>query len=212
MADYFLELERLRANLQNKGLEAGSIDNIVRQAEHEIESAINQFAGSAMQSAVEVGVQASSADFINELYYNAGTQSLITSSGNTNFSEPPFPMLPSLLKNAKPMKDGSGVYKVIPVGTPGKGKPRISDNIFDAQKKIHAERAEEAKRQYSHISPSGSKTTFRTASSKQSASEKWVKPAKQNDFTADLQSINNELHEEINNKVEEIVRSYEEGF
>ena len=39
---------------------------------------------------------------------------ITTDSGRTDFSEPPFPMLPRLLKNAKVAKDGS-LYKVIPI-------------------------------------------------------------------------------------------------
>ncbi|CAM6003874.1 unnamed protein product [Sphagnum balticum] len=76
-----------------------------------------------------------------------------TESGNLEFTEPPFPMLDRLLQNAKPIKDGSGVYKVIPVGSTGNDRPKVSTNIYDAAKQINAERIENAKRQYQSIIP-----------------------------------------------------------
>ena len=135
---------------------------------------------------------------------------IITESGNTRFPEPPRPMLPFLLKNAKPIRDGSGVYKVIPVGTPGKEKKKVSTNIFDSWKQINAERVENSKRQYDKVVPKSSK--FRTATSKQDASSKWVQRAKDNDFTDDLASINRELESTMENLVQDILRSYEEAF
>ncbi|CAN5950523.1 unnamed protein product [Sphagnum jensenii] len=86
-----------------------------------------------------------------------------TESGNLEFTEPPFPMLDRLLQNAKPIKDGSGVYKVIPVGSTGNDRPKVSTNIYDAAKQINAERIENAKRQYQSIIPGKKNVQFRTA-------------------------------------------------
>lgn len=213
MVNLNFELERLRATLRSRGIAENTIEQITNKARLEILSEFQTQAESAMELAVEAGVQKDSVDFINEIRPNAITMELMTDSGNLEFSEPPYPMLPWLLKNAKPMKDGSGVYKVIPVGAPSKNpKPSMAGNIFDAQKAIMTARAEEAKRQYDRVKPKGSKATFRTASSKQSAETKWVKPAKEADFTEEVKGINNELSETMEQVIQRIIESYVEAF
>lgn len=212
MVNLFFELEKLRSTLRNKGLSETTVDQIVKKAETEIYTVYSQKMGEAMDRAVEVGVQKESVDFINELRPRPGAFELTTDSGNMNFSTPPIPMLPWLLKNAKPMKDGSGVYKVIPVGGEGRKKPSMVGNIFDAQKAIAAERAETAKEQYRKITPKDSKATFRTATSKQNPHEKWVIPPKDKDFTEDLRGINEELKQSLGEAVLQIIREYEEQF
>jgi hypothetical protein len=211
MINKYFELERLRTYLSNRGLESSIVESIIQKADHEIESVLAQKLEEAMSQAIQAGIDKGSADFINDLRPNPGAFVLETSSGSTDFSEPPFPMLPRLLANAKPMKDGSGVYKVIPVGGRDKNKKPVSANIFDAQKAIQAERAEEAKRQYNSVAPSGS-VTFRTATSKQSADTSWVIPAKEKDFTEELTSINSSLQEEMSSLILSVIREYEESF
>jgi len=208
------ELERLRVTLRNKGLDARAIETIVSKAGREISESFGEQGDAAMQLAIEAGVAQRSPEFINELILDPNNMELRTESGNTEFTNPPFPMLDKLLKNAKPMKDGSGVYKIIPVGSTGNDKPKVSTNIYDAYKQINAERVENAKRQYVAISPKGSKgaVQFRTATSKQDPNEAWVLPAKTKDFTNDMSSINKELQDTMDEKIRDILRSYMEGF
>lgn len=213
MANILFELDKLRVTLRNKGLDARAIETIVNKASREITQAFEEQGDSAMQLAIEAGVAQRSPEFINELQLDPSSMELTTESGNMEFTEPPYPMLSKLLQNAKPIKDGSGVYKVIPVGTSSDNRPKVSTNIYDAQKKINAERAESAKRQYSSIAPAGSKATqFRTATSKQDANTQWVRPAQTKDFTADMQSINKELVDTMDDRIRDILQSYEEGF
>jgi hypothetical protein len=209
MLNIVFELEKLRFTLERKGLDHSTIDIIVKKVNNEINQVFDRHAQDAMQKAVELGVERESADFINELKIDGDSMMLTTQSGNTDFSEPPFPMLPALLRNAKPMKDGSGVYKIIPVGKPG-NKPKISTNIYDAVKQINAQRAEEARKQYSAVAPAQSK--FRTASSKQDQNTKWVKPAKDKDFYSEMNNINIDLERTMEEAVRDIIRGYEEGF
>jgi hypothetical protein len=210
MANVFLEIERLKSSLRSKGLSEDTIQKIAANAEREITKLYDVKMSEAIDQAVQVGVEKDSADFINELRPKPGAFELTTDSGNMDFSTPKYPMLPWLLKNAKPMKDGSGVFKVIPVGAEGK-KPSIANNIFDAHKAIAAERAEDAKAQYKKTAPKNS-VAFRTATSKQSASDHWVMPAKEKDFTEDLRGINEGLKESLEDAVMQIIRDYEEGF
>jgi hypothetical protein len=213
MANILFELQKLRLTLRNKGLDARAIETIVNKAGREISAVFEEQGESAMQLAVEAGVAQRSPEFINELQIDPTAMEITTESGNTEFTDPPYPMLSRLLQNAKPMKDGSGVYKVIPVGASGDSRPKVSTNIYDAVKKVSAERAENAKRQYSAIVPGGSRATqFRTATSKQDANTQWVKPAKTKDFTSDMQSINQELATTMDEKIRDILRSYEDGF
>lgn len=214
MVNLFLEIERLKAHLRSKGIEDSFVEDIANKAEVEISLALREKMDTAIDLAVQSGVQKDSAEFINELRPRPDAFILETESGITDFSEPPLPMLDKLLaKGAKPMKDGSGVYKVIPVG--GKGheqRPPIQTNIFDAQKAIAAERYQSALNQYNKVIPKGSKVNFRTATSKQSRQTQWVLPAKEKDFTSDLQEINNMLSESYDDIVLGIIRSYEENF
>lgn len=213
MPNVLFELDKLRVILERKGLDQDTVDAIVEQARTDIRSAFDQKGEAALQVAVDAGVEKRSADFINELHLDAINMRLTTDSGNMDFSEPPYPMLPALLKNAKPMKDGSGVYKVIPVGGGSDTRPPVSTNIYDAFKKINAERAEASRARYSQISPRGSKNVkFRTATSKQSAATQWVQPAKSKDFTEDVQAINTDLAQSMDDIVRDIIRSYEEAF
>lgn len=211
MADLLFEMDRLRMQLRAKGLEEEVITNLVEKAQREIEWEMEAKMSAAMDVAIEAGVQKQSSDFINELRPSPGAFQLETASHVTDFSDPPYPMLDKLLANAKPMADGSGVYKVIPVGKPG-NKPPIATNIFDAQKQISAQRYEDSVSQYNKIKPGASKSNFRTATSKQSRATSWVMPAKEKDFTTDLSDINSSLDEQFKELIERVVSSYTDEF
>lgn len=214
MINLHLEIERLKASLRSRGLDEDTVEVLSQRAEQDILAALEEQLANAMDLAIQSGVQKDSADFINEIRPRPGAFMLETESGNTDFSEPPFPMLDKLLANgAKPMKDGSGVYKVIPVGKPSNNsKPPIHTNIFDAQKAISAERYENAVAQYNKVAPKSSKVNFRTATSKQSRSTQWVLPAKEKDFTEDIKEINNMLDQNHDDLIMKIIRDYEENF
>lgn len=205
------ELERLRSSLRGRGLDENVISMLVDKAGREIDDVMAERMSAAMDAAIQAGVDKNSSDFINNLRPKPGAFQLETASGETDFTTPPFPMLPRLLAGAKPIADGSGVYKVIPVGKPG-NKPPIAANIFDAQKAISAERMESAKRQYNKVAPNGSKQEYRTATSKQSEATQWVQPPKEADFTADMLDINKGLEQDLQDVVLDIIRDYEENF
>jgi len=214
MINIFLEVDRLRSTLRGRGFEESIIEHIANKAEKEISLAIRERLDSALEVAIQSGVQKDSADFINDLRPRPDAFMIDTSSGMTDFSDPPYPMLDRLLaRGTKPMKDGSGVYKVIPIGgTTGPKKPPMYTNIFDAQKAIATERYENALTQYNKIKPKGSKVEFRTATSKQNRQTQWVMPEKKKDFTEDLAEINSMLAADYDQLVLGIIRSYEEGL
>lgn len=209
MVNVFLEIQRLRYTLEAKGLDRETIEQIAKKAESDINAALNEVMFEGLDEAVSVGVQKGSPEFINELRPRAGAFEIETSSGNTDFTDPPRPMLDDLLKHAKPMKDGSGVYKVIPIGKPG-NKPPIHTNIFDAQKAIMAERHEEAQANYKLIRPTNSKIEFRTATSKQNRDMQWVRPAVEKNFAEELHAINDNIQDRARDIVHSIIQEYED--
>ncbi len=217
MPNILFELDRLRVALENKGLDNTMIEGIIGNARNEIRDAFIYQGEAAMDVAIEKGVEKRSADFINELRLDAVNMRLTTDSGNMDFSTPPYPNLHNLLKgNVKPMKDGSGVYKVIPVGKSGgsNNRPKITTNIYDLHKQINAQRAEEAGMHQKAIAPKGSvgKTTFRTATSKQDAATKWVIPAQNKNFADDVKNLNDNIDKSMDEIISKIIDSYVEGF
>lgn len=213
MINIFLEIEKLKAVLQSKGVNEPELSMIARDAEIAISAALTAEMENAMDVAIQSGVEKDSEDFINELRPRYDAFILETESSITDFSDPPFPMLDKLLASgAKPMADGSGVYKVIPMGSNNKPKQPIYTNIFDTQKALSAQRYEQALAQYNKVAPKDSKVKFRTVTSKQNSATMWVQPPKDKDFTADLQDLNKMLGESHDDIVKRIIRSYEENY
>lgn len=207
MVNIFFELDRLRSSLQMKGVEVSIVDVIVKKAKSEIDALIQMHGQAAIDEAVQAGAQKESADFINQVRFDVANFQITTDSGELDFSEPPKPHLPHLLQNAKPMKDGSGVYKVIPVGKPG-NKPSFTGDIMDEQRRINAERLESARKQSRAIAPTGSKQQFRVATSKQDPTSQWVLPGKDANFTEEVGSINQNLRAVLDEGIRDIIQGY----
>lgn len=210
MVNIFFELNDLRHYLTTRGVDGITVNRLVDKARKEIEAVVQQHGQAAVDQAVEIGAQKESADFINAIQFDTFHFEIATDNGQLNFDEPPRPMMPYLLKNAKPMRDGSGVYKVVPVGKKG-SKPSFAKNIWDEQKRISAERIENAKAQARSIAPAGSQA-FRTVTSKQDPNTQWVQPAKEKDFTQDVYDINQDLRNTISNAISDIIDSYKEMY
>lgn len=149
MLDANTELNRLRQALRFKNFSESLVNEIINDASKEISIATSDILADAMSQAVNVGGEIMSTDFINELksIRSGSSFDIVTSSGRTDFSEPPFPMLPKLLKNAKVAKDGS-LYKVIPIRqSSGKTRNKVVvtteaalQNINEARYKAKEER------------------------------------------------------------------------
>lgn len=210
MINTFFELDRLRAHLISKGVDVATVDQVISRASGEINAVATMCGEEAIDEAVSIGAQKESADFINELRLDTTNFEVRTESGQLQFDEPPRPMLPYLLKNAKPIKDGSGVYKVIPVGKSG-NKPSFAKNIVDEQRRVSAERIEAAKTRARAMAPKGSQI-FRTATSKQDPTTKWVQPAKEKNFTEEVASINQNLRNSLDDAIHDIISNYMEMF
>jgi hypothetical protein len=231
--DPMFEIERLKGTLRMRGFSNDDIENIARRATNEISEAVTEAIAWALDRATEAGVEADADKFVSELraVYTGSSFSIMTDSGMTDFSEPPFPMMSRLLKNPKVAKDGT-LYKVIPMG--GKSMPT---DLMSAQRNIAAARvqvtsnhtnpmnagmqfsgafaAQQAAERNSRITANkiqrGSKdgVKFRTVTSKQDPAKNWVRPGKDKDMTVTLHEINNDLKEVIESSVMGIIQSYE---
>jgi hypothetical protein len=163
---------------------------------------------------------------------------VVTKSGREDFSEPPFPMLPKLLKNGKTAKDGS-IFKVIPLKEKS-STSSLAVTTEEAFKSINSNRETLKEQRRARIkegktgsidpfqgldgigpmlAASKSETkkisetqsgpvNFKTASSNQDANAKWVKPGKSADLTDKLVNINNDLQYSIDSAIEQIIRKY----
>ena len=152
MLDANAEIMRLRQRLRFKNLSESVIDSICDDAAREISDVTSDLLANAMNEAVNAGGDVMSIDFIDQIraVRSGPSFQITTDSGNTDFSIAPFPMLPSLLKNAKIAKDGS-LYKVIPIkqkkGTSNTGVAKTTEaamrNINNARNAAKAEQGED---------------------------------------------------------------------
>lgn len=235
MMDPMFELERLKGTLRMRGFSNDDVEDIAKRASNEISEAVTEAIAWALDRATEAGVEADADKFISELraVYTGNSFAIMTDSGMTDFSEPPFPMMSRLLKNPKVAKDGS-LYKVIPMGA--KSNPT---DLMSAQRSIAAARqqtsspqanpmaggmafsgafaaqkaAERNDKVRANKASRGSKdgVKFRTVTSKQDPSKNWVIPGKDKDMTVVLNEINNDLKDVIESSVMGIIQTYEAG-
>lgn len=235
--DANLELQRLKWNLVNSGYSEDEAHEIMDIAAIEISNSIADAVANALQQAEEMGISQKASDFLSQLgAVQTGNSFMIaTDSGQTDFSEPPFPMLPRLLKNAKMAKDGS-MYKRIPV----RGKSAVPKNSYQASqdrqsalddakqrikdevgKAIQSPNVNKAASSYAEAyrqnrvqkidnqhSGSVGVPEIRTASSKQNPQTQWVMPGKDADFTGALMDINANLRATIEEIIRQITAKY----
>lgn len=240
MLDAVTELDRLRNSLRLKNMPEHLVQDICVEASAEISDTVIDLISDAMSSAVNAGADVNSSDFIREVMSIRRGQAfeVVTKSGREDFSEPPFPMLPKLLKNGKTAKDGS-IFKVIPLKEKS-STSSLAVTTEEAFKSINSNRETLKEQRRARIkegkagsidpfqgldgigpmlAASKSETkkiseiqsgpvNFKTASSNQDANAKWVKPGKSADLTDKLVNINNDLQYSIDNAIEQIIRKY----
>lgn len=238
MLDAGNELENLKNKLVARGFSHYEAERTCDRASHLIREAIIDIVADALEEAVISEEVYNSHSFVQEVMAirDGSLFKIATLSGKTDFSEPPFPMLPKLLTNAKVAKDGSR-YKKIPM------RQRSSENsmpktIENAIKHINKRRQElktekqarlEKQRNgladptesigtieasptpqhnYRFNHSSSVATQFRTASDKQDPSSKWVRPAIKADMTEKLERINLLLQEQIDDAIRMIIAQH----
>jgi len=238
MLDAEHELENLRIKLIVSGIPDYEADEICNSASDSIRTMIIDAIADALEEAVTSSENGNSHQFVQEVMSRRdGTLfKITTSSGRHDFSEPPFPMLPKLLTNAKVAKDGSR-YKKIPMRkkSSDSSMPKTIENaimqinkqreILKEEKKARLENRRgvvqdpaasidniEAQQvpqtEYKFNNSQSVATEFRTASDKQDPNSRWVFPAKQADMTDQLDRINSSLQDRIDDAIRRVISSY----
>jgi hypothetical protein len=210
------------------GLSFDEISSIMNDASSEIQQATHSIVEKAVYEAEDYGSSIGAEEFLAQIKLDAssGYIEISTDSGQTDFSQPPFPMLPWLLNNAKTSKDGSR-YKIVPIGGVS-SKPKPTPQARDIASGLNAMASEvapatamaETMAAAFGLGASSSATErqrpvstekpeFRTASSKQDASRQWVLPAKDLDMTGTIMTLNATIRSEIDKVCDEIINKYE---
>lgn len=220
------KINMLRQHLRSIGLDATETEGLCDEARKEIGEQMKSIVSSAVVEAENEGSAIGADEFLSQirLDVDSGYIQISTDSGQLDFSLPPTPMLPWMLKNAKVAKDGSR-YKVIPVGqsTGSKPKPAAKDimsglgalNSSESNLDSMAEAMAQAftggaskKMADRQAPPSAGKPEFRIASDKQDAARQWVAPAKDLDMSGMVMQLNNRMREEVDRVCDEIIERY----
>jgi hypothetical protein len=203
MLDLESEIDRLFNDLRVRGQTADSAETLCRVARQEIITEVSYIIEKFVLEAKEVGIAKSANEFVDQLKVAriGGQYEMRTDSGKTDFTVPPFPMLPKLLKNAKVAKDGS-LYKVIPIEDKSSlaNKPLTTQEIMNSINKSRRS-----------IKGTGN-VKFRVASSKQDANTQWKHPGFERDFTQILHDINSRMGEAIDQTITQITYKYREKW
>jgi hypothetical protein len=238
MLDVGHELENLKHRLMAKGFSLDEAESICDSASDNVREAVIDMVADALEEAVIDGGDHNSHKFVQELMAirDGNLFKITTLSGKTDFSEPPFPMLPKLLSNAKMAHDGSR-YKKIPMRerSSESSMPKTIENAIkqinkqrlqlkaDKQARLEKQRGGSSdptesidtiealfvpQHEYTYDNSKSVATQFRTASDKQDPNSKWVRPAKKADMTEKLEQINNQLQDRIDDAIRYIMAQY----
>jgi hypothetical protein len=217
----------LRQYLQSMGLRPSEADDVCRSAMQEIGDRMRLIVESAVSDAESQGVAMGADEFLSQIKLDAdsGYVQISTDSGELDFSLPPTPMLPWLLKNAKIAKDGSR-YKIIPIGAAGTQKPKPAAKDIAAglnaissegssvenmaQQMAQAFTAGALKQSPTRQEPrAAGEVSFRVASDKQDPTRQWVAPAKDLDLTGMIMDINSKIRQDIDRACDDILLKYQ---
>lgn len=182
--------QRLLSRLIESGFQRHEASEICEGFRNAVRYEVDAILTESMSDLVDEGIKKNLKDFAKEVTaYRLGDSYVIaTDSGRTDFSVPPFPMLPKLLKNAKIAKDGSR-YKVIPVRSTADTMRSINSNNISRSRHTDVK--------------------FRTASSKQDASTQWVNPGVEGDMRDAIQAVNMDFERRVSEAIQEIASIYE---
>ena len=132
------EVNRLRNMLMSRNIDLNSVDTVCDAASSDINEAILTIVSDAMVQAAAYAAEIGADEFIDDidLSENGGAYSIVTQSGNMDYSVPEIHNLPNLLKNGKMSKDGN-IYKVIPLKDNDSDR-KMGNSIFDDQQAIQS--------------------------------------------------------------------------
>lgn len=223
------EVRSLLYDLERDGVSKIRLEALASKIEEEIRRRVASIVSEAVQEAVSIGEDMKADEFLEQIRLEPSGfyVEITTDSGTTDFSTPPFPMLDSLLKNAKHTKTGDR-YKVIPVGKKSNRPPKMLKGVENGLNRLNEglkgkslnDMALEtaavfnmgaselvAKKQEQEVYK---QTEFRTVTSKQDPHTSWVQPAKMADMSAPLADINAKLYFKLSSVVKEVIHDMED--
>lgn len=193
-------------------------ENIEKEIFESVSSSVKSLVAEAVNELEDLGVE----DAITHLEISgiSGYPMLQSDTGSFDFSTPPVPMLPWLLKNAKVSKNGV-LYKRIPIGGEG-SKEKVTKDVSGGLSKMNsATPMEDMASEIASAFNSGATTIkqtvekstsgevrFRTATSEQDPSSNWVKPSKEQNISFQVQAINSSLRASIDLEVEKTIKEW----
>lgn len=222
------KIQNLRSRLSAAGMRGVELDSVIDAATEEISGAVKTIVEDAVHEVETYGTDIGAEEFLAQIKLDAGSGyiEIATDSGQLDFSTPPLPMLPWLLKSAKVAKDGSR-YKVIPVGAESSSsRPKAAaKDIASGLSALSSEQtgassmAEKMASAFGMAAYPGvsqrqepksmAKPEFRVASSKQDATRQWVAPPKDLDMNGVVMSINSKIRLQVDNVCDEVINRYE---
>jgi hypothetical protein len=203
--------------LRNQGISEEAIRDICSRAKNDIDLAIADIVESRTQDAINIGEYLGIDNIRDSIVMERieDYQQITTSNGTADFSTPPFPMMPKLLKEAYTAKDGSS-YKRIPIAARGQSEKRDAYiSIFEAQQALDKNNTDTLKQRRQEWLSKKNETrmaslhNIKTISSKQGSSS-WKHPGVNRDMTKIMHDINMHIMDDIRRSVDDIVRRYGE--
>ncbi len=214
-------LRELRLFLSTANVPQEEAEILMREAQAEIDSAVRSIVADAVEEAKGVAEGMEAWEFLDQITLNAnsGDLQIGTESGNLDFSTPPTPMLPWLLKNAKTSKTGHQ-YARIPIGkSKGESVPvkdvsagadaiRKKSSMVDSTLEIAQAFGVSASKMQRKIKDPSPAVAFVTAGSWQDADTMWKKPGKDKDMRSDIDGLNERIRQQIQSVCDEVISRY----
>ena len=228
-----LAVDQLRMRLLVRGKSEERVDEICLMAISEINESITSILADGIDEIMQLGLDNGIDELVEQIAVKrvGNSFSIGSKTGKTDFSTPPFPMLPRLISGGKVAEDGHR-YKVIPIPDE---KPIVNRSLSlnDAvhERSNTMERARTALRDKKKpsayamaedyiasmtgvkvnksVENAGGSVHFRTASEHQDARTQWVRPAQDIDLTQQIADINRNVDLRIQQDVSMIINKYE---
>lgn len=218
ISDY---LNRLKSDLISRGYSFNEVEGIVEEAAREIDAQTRDLVADAISQAQDAAESISATEFLNQINLNtsSGYIEISTDSGQLDFSTPPVPMLPWLLKGAKTSKSGNQ-YRIVPIGksdgysvpvkdvSSGIASIKNGSSIADTALMIAKDFGLSSSRVQKKIKDPSPAQDFKTASTAQEGMGMWIKKATEKDMRPAIDDINHQLRSKIEETCIAVINKY----
>jgi hypothetical protein len=204
------KINDLKYYLVSKGYSHNEVEDIVQEATQEIDSEVRSLVADALSQAENAADSMQATEFLDhiDLDTSSGYIRISTDNGQLDFSTPPVPMLPWLLKGAKTSKAGNQ-YRVVPIGKSegysvstkdvdsGIASVKNGASIADVTAGIAQSFGLSSNKIQRKLKDPSPASAFRTASTSQEGTGAWMKKATEKDMRPAIDDINHQLRSKI---------------